>query len=319
MPDVTPKPIRSKGNVVINIMGVLGGVTFLLLMFIPSLYSVERDANGNATNIIGSNWGMIGTVCAIMIVCAFIIMLAVKEKKLVAKKEEIEKAAGIYEAEIPIQVSEKATLSERIKNNFAHLDASQKRSLVFLLTSVFLWFFGYNAAKTWFSTASYELFGSGDFKTPLLIANVAGFIMYIPSSLIADKIGRKNTVITGLVIMLIGFILGSVFVFTVKNASLFTSLFTLVFIFVGAGWATLNVHSYVMSVEMANKSNTGFFTGLYYVSSMSSQGITSIISGLVLERFKMPALFPYVVFFVVLAIITMMFVQHGNAKKIPAA
>jgi predicted MFS family arabinose efflux permease len=203
-----------------------------------------------------------------------------------------------------------------IADNFAGLGKPQVRSLFFLLLSVFLWFFAYNAVRSWFSTASYDLLGSGNFGMPLMIANVAGFIMYFPSAIIADVIGRRNTVIIGLLLMTAGFAAASVFVFLIKSASVFTLLFDAVFMLVGAGWAALNVHSYVMSVELANRKNTGFFTGLYYVFSMAAQAITTVVSGFVLEQWGMTALFPYALIFTAAAIVTMCFVHHGNAQRV---
>jgi hypothetical protein len=182
-----------------------------------------------------------------MIASTVVLILTVNENKCVRKREEAERAAGIFEDaaegaetqafESPESVrpdgaeaenragqmqppvtaddpdakeppeaqavydenepAKNASANEktdgflrRLKKNFTDLDKGQRFSLVFLMCSVFLWYFAYSAVKTWFSTASFKLFGTGDFGTPLLVANVAGFLMYIPSGFIAKKIGR---------------------------------------------------------------------------------------------------------------------------------
>ena len=43
MPDVTPKPLRSKGNAIINLMGAVGGVLYLLVA--AALYSGKSAAD----------------------------------------------------------------------------------------------------------------------------------------------------------------------------------------------------------------------------------------------------------------------------------
>ena len=321
MPDVTPKPLRSKGNAVINIMGLIGGVIFLVLSLpVFGLIKTEK-INEHLVNekliLTGNNWLIVGAVSVLMVISAVVVFMKVKEPRLVEEREKAEKEAGIYE-ETPVR-EKRGNIFSNIAYNFKQLSKPQRVSLIFLLVSVFLWYFSYNAAKTWFSTISLQLLNDPDFSTPLLLANVAGFAMYIPSAIIGNKIGRRNTVMLGLFLMAVGFFTASMVIFNSASLSpgFFKFSFMMVFVFVGAGWATLNVHSYVMSVEMADKSNTGFFTGLYYIFTMSAMALTPIISGALMEtKLGMEILFPYSLVFAVLPMGTMLFVKHGNAKKI---
>jgi MFS family permease len=123
--------------------------------------------------------------------------------------------------------------------------------------------------------------------------------------------------------MLLGLLLAVIFTAVIReNQKLFVNMFLIVFVLFGGGWATLNVHSYVMSVEMATKKNTAFFTGLYYVFGMGAQALTAPIAGAVMDiptgggTLGITALFPYALIFTALSFITMLFVKHGNAKEI---
>ncbi|MBN2503986.1 MAG: MFS transporter, partial [Bacilli bacterium] len=79
------------------------------------------------------------------------------------------------------------------------------------------------------------------------------------------------------------------------------------------GWATINVNSYPMVVELSKNSNVGKYTGYYYTFSMAAQIITPIISGMLMDRWSRIVLFPYAALFVAFAFVTMYLVKHGDA------
>ena len=87
---------------------------------------------------------------------------------------------------------------------------------------------------------------------------------------------------------------------------------------VGVGWASINVNSYPMVVEMSNGSDIGKYTGFYYTFSMAAQITTPLLSGLLIDRlgWGYQLLFPYAVVFSALSFVTMLFVKHGDSEVI---
>lgn len=311
MPDITPKPIRSKANAVINIMGTLGGIVALgLTMF---LLEPVNHPDGLLTPynmpiqvVPTGNWLLISAVSVLMIIAVIIMIFTVRENEFVAKKQELLKRANINEDEGEQGVKAKGT----------GMTKQELRSYILILASVFLWFMGYNAASTYFSAFSLNILGEDNFSLPLIIANAAAFIMYIPASFIGTKIGRRKTILLGIAMVAGGLLLGALMILFVKDLPTLKFIMYPVFILVGAGWATINVHSYVMSVELAKKGSTGMFTGMYYTFSMGAQALTPVIAGLLFRWWDKGMLFFYSALFVGLSFITMFFVKHGNAKTI---
>jgi Na+/melibiose symporter-like transporter len=181
MPDVTPKPLRSKANAIINLMGAIGGIIYLLVTSV--LYSKSRTDGLEHVDYMP----LFAIVGGIMLVALFVIMFLVNEPKLAREQREYEKA----------HPEDNLTVSN--KNNKEVMPKAVKKSLAFLLISVSLWFIGYNAVKTWFSTYALEMWGmpAGDSSKCLLIATVAAVISYIPVGMLASKIGRKLTILIG--------------------------------------------------------------------------------------------------------------------------
>ena len=305
MPDVTPKQIRSSGNAVINIMGTIGGVISLLLM---NFFNQTAKVDGKAY-LIGNNWVTVGIIAALMVLAAVVMLFKVKENKFVEDKKKEMAAMGLAEEEAPAQ-------KISVKNAFAGLTKPQRRSLIFILLSVALWYMAYNGASTWFSSfATYSL-GMEGFTLPLLVGNAAAFIMFIPAMKIGKKIGRKNTVLIGVALMITAFLAGTVIIYTASKSATIIALYP-IFFFIGAGWATINVHSFVMSVEMANEQTTGTFTGLYYSFSMVAQCLTPVLASLMFQGHDYRGLMPYGLAFCIASFITMLFVCHGNAGDMP--
>ena len=91
-------------------------------------------------------------------------------------------------------------------------------------------------------------------------------------------------------------------------------LMYVVFALVGLAWASINVNSLPMVVEMCRGSDVGKFTGYYYTASMSAQVITPILAGTLLKHIGYDILFPYAAFFVAMSFVTMIFVKHGDSK-----
>lgn len=282
MPDLTPKPLRSSANAVINLMGALGGVYALGLI----TFLVEKVDRPNYFPV------FIG-IAGMMVLAVILLLITTKEKKL----------AKQIAMEYPEEAEEPAVQGEVKK-----LEKPVKKSLTFILLSIFLWFTAYNAVTTAFSRYAIKEWGmeGGGYAALLMVATVAAIISYIPIGIISSKIGRKKSIIVGLIFMLISY--SAVFFYSGYHFS--ANIF---FALIGIGWAAVGVNSLPMVVEMSSGSDVGKYTGLYYTFSMSAQIVTPILSGRLLE-ISYGTLFPYAIFFTILAIITMLQVKHGDSK-----
>ena len=299
MPDVTPKPLRSKGNAIINLMGAVGGILYLAITSV--LYSQSRleaiEAAGGRVNY----QPLFMIVSSIMFVSIGILFLTIKEPKLTAENQALE--------------AQHPEWNLAIEDSAGHevLPAPVKRSLGFLLASIALWFIGYNGVTTWFTTYVSEVMGQGlgGASTCLLIATAGAIVSYIPVGQIASKIGRKKTILGGVILLAVCFALG--YVLTTAYQSINVIMFV-VFALVGLAWAAINVNSLPMVVEMCRDSDIGKFTGYYYTASMAAQVVTPVVAGTLMRHIDYRVLFPYAAFFVALSGVTMCFVRHGDAK-----
>lgn len=286
MPDVTVKPLRSKANAVINLMGTFGGILILLLGKV--LKTSEEGKTDFHFYIIA--------VCAVMIVALVIFLLTVKEPLWVREMQEETERLGC----------DKETEEREVSGG--KLSKRQFVSLILILASVALWYIGYNAVTSKYSVYATK-FLKVDYNTTLLIAQAAAIVSYIPVGLVASRIGRRKTILAG-IIMLFSAFFGACFIREGTSALSMTLLFCLA----GIGWATINVNSFPMVVELAKGSDVGKYTGYYYTASMAAQIITPIASGALMDWIGYESLFPYAAAFVALAFLTMFFVRHGDAK-----
>lgn len=283
MPDLTPKPLRSAGNAVINLMGAVGGVYSLILIRLL----VPKGENPSYLAV------FLG-VAVLMVAAVIALVATIREKKLAAQ------IAADYPDE------EVSSVTQEMSGDLA---PDVKRSLRFILASILLWFTAYNAVTTAFSRYAVTVWKmeGGGFASCLMVATVAAIISYIPVGALSARIGRKKTILLGLCAMLISY--SAVFFYPTYNVT--ANFF---FALIGAGWAAVGVNSLPMVVEMSRGSEIGKYTGLYYTFSMSAQIATPILSGLLLQYISYSTLFPYAMFFTVCAMLTMSQVRHGDAK-----
>ncbi len=291
MPDVTPKPLRSKANAIINLMGALGGILYLLIT--TFLYNTSGD-----TYV--SYFPLFAIVGGIMLAALAVVMFCVNEPKLVAEQKKYEEA---HPEDNLAQVTESGEA----------LPADVKKSLAFLLASIALWFIGYNGVSTWFSVYASEMWSMtlGQANTCLTIATAGAIVSYIPVGNVASKVGRRKTIRFGTLLLSGSFF--AAFLYTMASDA-FSPLLYVLFILVGVAWASINVNSLPMVVEMCKGSEVGKFTGLYYTFSMTAQIMTPIVAGWLLENISYKALFPYASIFVFASFITMGLVKHGDNK-----
>ena len=287
MPDVTIKPLRSKANAVINLMGTAGGILILVLGMIFATSAVRNQL---------MNYNVYyGIVAGIMLGSLAIFLLTVREPAWSKQMAEDSVKYGIEEEETD-------TTAKR------GLDKAEKRSLMFILASIALWYFGYNAVTSKYAVYAGNILNM-DYNTTLLLAQAAAIVAYLPAGMVASKIGRKKTIMAG-VVMLTAAFTGAAFMRSGSSVLVMNVLFALA----GIGWATINVNSFPMVVEMCSGADIGKYTGFYYTASMSAQIVTPMLSGLLMDNMGMTVLFPYAAIFAALAFITMAMVKHGDAK-----
>ena len=286
MPDVTVKPLRSKGNAIINLMGTAGGMLVLGLGIV-----FKTSAAGKTDFSV-----YLITVSVVMIAALVVFLLTVKEPLWAAEAEaENEKLDKENENAEEVKVVGK-------------LSRGELTSLVLILASVALWYIGYNAI-----TSKYSVYASEVLKVPytvtLLVAQGAAIVSYIPVGIVASKLGRKKTILAGVLMLGVAFASAS-FIKEGVNPIVMYMLFSLA----GIGWATINVNSFPMVVELAKNGDVGKYTGFYYTASMTAQIVTPILSGFLIDKIGWHVFFPYAAIFVGCAFVTMFFVKHGDSR-----
>ena len=299
MPDVTPKPLRSRANAIINLMGAVGGV--LYLAFAAVLYPNSKVKALEEAGKHVDYQPLFLIVSAVMFLAVGILFLTIRERKLTEENQALEAQHPEWNLAVDDGSGNEA------------LPKPVKRSLAFLLASIALWFIGYNGVTTWFSTYVDVVMGQGlgGASQCLLIATVGAVVSYIPIGALAAKIGRKRTIQIGIVLLAACFAMG--YVLTTMYTTI-TPVMFVVFALVGFAWAAINVNSLPMVVEMCKGSDIGKFTGYYYTASMAAQVITPVLAGTLMRQIDYRVLFPYAALFVALSFVTMLFVRHGDVK-----
>ncbi len=295
MPDVTPKPLRSKGNAIINLMGAVGGILYLgvaAVMYPDSKTLGLEHINYQPLFIV---------VSLIMLVAIAVLFLTIREPRLAAENRALEARHPEW------------NLAQDDGSGHEVLPKPVKKSLGFLLASIALWFAGYNGVTTWFTTYVSEMMGTGigGASTCLLVGTAGAIVSYIPIGIVASKVGRKKMITFGTLLLTACFLAGFFLTTTFKSIN---AIMYVVFLLVGLAWASINVNSLPMVVEMCRGSDVGKFTGYYYTASMTAQVITPILAGTLLNKVGYNILFPYAAVFVFLSFVTMRFVRHGDTK-----
>ncbi len=289
MPDVTEKPLRSKGNAIINLVGYIGGIFATVVM----MFMLKSETAPDGTKIYTSSFTPVFLIiAAFMLISVLVMVFTVKENKVLAEtniKDEEETVTG-----------EGKKLSKPVVV-----------SLVLILLSVFLWYTAYNAVTTSFSRYCMNIWNVdlGKSSGYLTVATVAAIAAFVPLGFLSSKLGRKKAVLLGIVLMTVCY---TIAIFVRQE----TPIMYLIFAVVGIGWASINVNSFPMVVEMCTGSDVGKYTGYYYTFSMAAQIVTPLLSGALIEKLSIGynVLFPYAVFFSVASFITMCFVRHGDSR-----
>lgn len=278
MPDFTPKPLRSKANAIINLMGTLGGVFALVMIRIL----IPNELNPNYMPVFIA-------VAILMVASVIMLLVSIKENRIERIKED--------------------ETDEIDHDAAAPLAKEVKKSLYFMLLTVFFCYMSFNAIMSAFSRYAFKVWGlgGGTFANSLLVFTFFAIVAYLPVGIIAGTIGRKKTVMIGILI------LSSVY-YVAYLCTSFSLVIYFVFAFAGIGFAAITVNTYPMVVDMSKSADVGKYTGYYYTFSMAAQIVTPILSGMLLEHISYRTLFPYALFFSILSFITLIFVKHGDSK-----
>lgn len=323
MPDITPKPLRSKANGIINIMGYIGGAfaTVVGIFFVLSQYLGTATVKDDATGLIGykaATWAN-GNIWAIeapfliasvlMLVSAVVLFITIKENK-VADEVKDDMARGELEAEVVDQVREDKPMSK-----------ANKAMLIFILAAEFFWFMADNGIGTFMGNYTIYYLGaesSSNMINTILggVGSVAGFAI---GGIIASKLGRKYTLLGGLGLTGVAYALWLILTFTaiVPHSGAFPFWIYAIWFVKGFGMSLVHVNSFPMVVELCPNSKIGQFTGYYYASSMAAQTITPIALGALLlhPHFSWEYLPVYALACVVIAAIIFFFVKNVKNSK----
>lgn len=343
MPDVTPKPLRSQGNAVINLCGGVGGAIAFLI------YTVVLFGERLENYVI-----IFSSVAAGMLLLLAGFLAFVREKKMVDRCHEICKEYGIADedeaaaeraedaaaagenvladesaasekADISPEVLEAAKAKTRkLRSPKEWWEAKPKSeqakfiSFLLILGSIFMWFMGYNAVSSNLSVYTTKALNL-DAGVASIISGVSmgiSAIAFIPVGYMAAKLGRRKTIMIGLAMAIVSFLLIFAFVKPDSNAIVPAVLFALFYLIAGFGLIIINVNTLPMVVELSTDATVGQYTGYYYVATMSAQAVTPMFAGMVMDAFEDKGLFIYSAIFIALSIILMAFVKHGDSRPI---
>jgi maltose/moltooligosaccharide transporter len=328
MPDITPSPLRSKANGVINFMGgvgaliavTAGGILFRKHTTLPFVI-----------------------IAAIMLVSIVVVLLMIREPKKIPKEpgEDISwRLVKVSTIALAVGLAtfilfNRSGIADGYLGLFEDLYQGHllialvifalivfitilrwvQKDVVFIFLSIFLWFFAYNAIETFFTL--YGVYGLGLNKgvaTNLLGVFVVTFIAFaIPSGFVATRFGRRKTIMAGLIVLVI--------LMALMQTTTSIPVIIAILFFSGIGWAAVNINSFPMIWDNSTEEMLGTYTGLYYFFSMLAQTMSPPIIGICIDYYHddYQAMFYVVPLFFCLALVTMLFVKKGEAKKMTAS
>lgn len=293
LPDITPKPLRSKANAIKGIINAFGGLLVL------GLVAIFGDENMLATYIISA---------ACMGIILILYMININEPNLV---KEAEIAMAIYLGKEGIELNSDDKIYEDnspkgIKYVMA-MPKKERRSLILILLSVFLVTFGYGAMIATYQNYAFEVWGMTHNAATVFIVliGVGGLLSTPIISKLSDTKGRKTAYIIGMVVFIIG--AGLIVLLKSVVAMRFAG-----FVLIGSGWAFMTILSFPMVLELSNTHNNGAFTSYFTLACTIPKGLTAYVSGIMLTRIGYQILYPYMLVFLILGTITILFAKHGN-------
>lgn len=304
MPDVTPSPLRSPGNAMINLVGGVGGGIGFLIYTITFMFADKIPLSTQY-------WIIFGTMAASLALVLGLFILLVRERKMVENCNKIclEYGLPIYE-----EKEEEKEVKKPKVSMFKEYGKKKMTSFLLILGAIFMWFIGYYAiannmpiycVKTLNVSTGIASIVSG---ASLVVAAIG----FIPVGIMGRKIGRRWSVIFGFSLAVISYLLVAIFVRKESDAS--TIIFMVCYMVSGFGLIFANVNTLPMVLEVSSPEDIGKFTGIYYIATMSAQTLGPIFGGLVMDYVKNSnAVFVFSAICVAIGAVMMLFVKHGEA------
>lgn len=318
MPDVTPKPLRSQANAIINLAGGVGGAIATITYMVGFLI----NENGYVGIYIANALSM-----GILLLC---FIKLVNEPKMVDEcrriceeygiTDEDDEAVDLKEQEAEDGVTaDKAADETVLSAEKQKLKKSKTISFLLILASIFMWFMGYNAVSSNLSIYIVNVLGCTPFiGTVVSAASMAvSAVAFIPVGMLAVKIGRKKSIMLGLLFATVSFVCVFLFIKPQWGTSVKAVMFALFYLIAGFGLIVVNVNTFPMVVELSAAKDVGKYTGYYYMATMSAQAITPYIGGLFMDHLSNRSLFAYSAVCVIISIVLMALVKHGDSKPLP--
>lgn len=318
MPDVTPKPLRSQANAIINLAGGVGGAIATITYMVGFLI----NENGYVGIYIANALSM-----GILLLC---FIKLVNEPKMVDEcrriceeygiTDEDDEAVDLREQEAEDGVTaDKAADEAVLSAEKQKLKKSKTISFLLILASIFMWFMGYNAVSSNLSIYIVNVLGCTPFiGTVVSAASMAvSAVAFIPVGMLAVKIGRKKSIMLGLLFATVSFVCVFLFIKPQWGISVKAIMFALFYLIAGFGLIVVNVNTFPMVVELSAAKDVGKYTGYYYMATMSAQAITPYIGGLFMDHLSNRSLFAYSAVCVIISIVLMALVKHGDSKPLP--
>lgn len=318
MPDVTPKPLRSQANAIINLAGGVGGAIATITYMVGFLI----NENGYVGIYIANALSM-----GILLLC---FIKLVNEPKMVDEcrriceeygiTDEDDEAVDLKEQEAEDGVTaDKAADETVLSAEKQKLKKSKTISFLLILASIFMWFMGYNAVSSNLSIYIVNVLGCTPFiGTVVSAASMAvSAVAFIPVGMLAVKIGRKKSIMLGLLFATVSFVCVFLFIKPQWGVSVKAIMFALFYLISGFGLIVVNVNTFPMVVELSAAKDVGKYTGYYYMATMSAQAITPYIGGLFMDHLSNRSLFAYSAVCVIISIVLMALVKHGDSKPLP--
>lgn len=245
MPDITPAPLRSKANGIINFMGGLASV--FVLVGGSFLYKVNKN--------------LPFTMTALLMIFALLMLMRFIKEPVVGEKAA-EESVGIFKA-----------LKEILKDS--------DKTAIYILVAIFFWFVGYQGIEATFSNYCVQFLKLQVSDASLILGFFAlSFLIFaIPAGFIGSKLGKRRTILIGLAGDFVVFLaLAGVGTLVPFSKPLMMGLMMVG----GFFWALININSYPMVVELTEDSKIGTYTGLYYFSaSLAAISGPLLLGGLV--------------------------------------
>ena len=304
MPALTPPSLRSEGNAIINLMGGVGSVIGMIAgTLVGVIYKLITGTAVTVDNEQSTSFPYVFLVGAIVMIVGMLVILSK------VKEPSSKIADGVARMDAHNAKAEKeAKKAEKEARKKQKLSKSERKSLIFMLGGLFFLFCGTNAITTFFALFAAEVLGksTGEATFMTTLFAICSAIAAIPAGKMGKKLGRKKTILIGLVIFM------AVFLMYVLTGSM--TLIWVALVFGGFANMLITVNTLPLVLDIGGIDKVGTFTGYYYTATFSAQIASPIIYGIVrMFSGTYLSLFVYSPIMFILSILCILFVKHGEA------